>query len=274
MKNIVSTVKFLVMLFFGILLMIPFIWMISVGFDKTANISLPFPPRLIPEEASTFNYELVFENGRLLRSYLNSTIVTVSTVALTVSISLLAGYAFSKGEFAGKKILFIIVLGTLMIPIEPRLIPLYKLFGNFQLLNTFWAVILPPIVNGMLIFLCKQFFDQLPNSLRDSGQIDGASEFKIFYKIYLPLAAPIAATMIILSFIWSWNDFMWPLVALTDQNMQTVPLYLASFSQDNGTSIAGLTMALATLSVLPIVVVFLFLQRYIIQSIALSGTKE
>lgn len=254
--------------------MTPFIWMISVGFDKTANINLPFPPKLIPDEIGIFNYELVVENGRLLKAYLNSTIVTVSTVTLSVSIALLAGYAFSKGEFRGKKLLFLIVLGTLMIPIEPRLIPLYKLFNEVGLLNNLLSVILPPIVNGMLIFLCKQFFDQLPNSLRDSAQIDGAGEFKIFYKIYLPLAGPIAATMIILSFIWSWNDFMWPLVALTEQNLQTVPLYLASFSQENGTSIAGLTMALATLSVLPVIVVFLFLQRYIIQSIALSGLKE
>src|SRR5699024_3858504 len=106
------------------------------------------------------------------------------------------------------KVLFLVVLGTLMIPIEPRLIPLYKLFGSFHLLNTYWSVILPPVVNGMLIFLCKQFFDQLPNSLRDSGQMDGAGEIKIFYKLYLPLATPIAATTIILAFIWSWNDFM------------------------------------------------------------------
>ncbi|QTN01413.1 ABC transporter permease subunit [Sediminibacillus dalangtanensis] len=265
--------KFIVLLFFGLLLMAPFIWMVSVGFDRTANISMPFPPRLIPEEPSGFNYGIVFENGRLIQSYINSAIVTVSSVLLGVSASLFAGYAFSKGRFKGKKLLFILVLCTLMIPMEPRLIPLYKLFNSVDLLNTFWPLILPTVINGMLIFLCKQFFDQLPDTLREAAQIDGAGEFKIFFRVYLPLAGPIAATMVILAFIWSWNDFMWPLVVLNNQELHTVPLYLASFSLENGTSLGGLTMALATVSILPIIILYLFLQRYIIQSIALSGVK-
>jgi multiple sugar transport system permease protein len=194
-------------------------------------------------------------------------------VILGVSASLLAGYAFSKGKFKGKKILFIIVLCTLMIPMEPRLIPLYTLFNKINLLNTYYPLVLPSIISGMLIFLCKQFFDQLPDTLREAAQIDGAGEFRIFFTVYLPLAGPIAATMVILAFIWSWNDFMWPLVVLSDLELQTVPLYLASFSLENGSSLGGLTMALATVSILPIVILYLFLQRYIIQSIALSGVK-
>src|SRR5699024_5067237 len=268
-----SITSFTLLFFFGIILMAPFLWMVSVGFDRTANISMPFPPKLIPEEPSLFNFSIVMENGRLLKSYFNSAIVTITSVALGVGSSLLAGYAFSKGNFKGKKILFLIVLGTLMIPIEPRLIPLYTLFNKVNLLNTFWPLILPPLINGMLIFLCKQYFDQLPNTLREAAQIDGAGEFKVFFRVYLPLAGPIAATMVILAFIWSWNDFMWPLVVLNDQNLHTVPLYLASLSLENGTSLGGLTMALAAASVLPIIILYLFLQRYIIQSIALSGVK-
>ncbi|MBO0993149.1 carbohydrate ABC transporter permease [Bacillus sp. SD088] len=273
LENISDWVKFAILLIFGVLLMTPFIWMVSVGFDRTANVTMPFPPRLIPEEVSPFNYGIVFENGRLIQSYINSGIVTISSVFIGVASSLLAGYAFSKGDFKGKKILFIIVLCTLMIPIEPRLIPLYTLFNKVGLLNTFWPLILPTLINGMLIFLCKQFFDQLPDTLREAAQIDGAGEFKIFFRVYLPLAGPIAATMVILAFIWSWNDFMWPLVVLNNQNLHTVPLYLASFSLENGTSLGGLTMALATVSILPIVILYLFLQRYVIQSIALSGVK-
>ena len=265
--------KFMILLIFGVLLMAPFAWMVSVGFDRTANITMPFPPRLIPEEPTGFNFGIVFENGKLIQSYINSAIVTITSVLITVSSSLLAGYAFSKGKFKGKKLLFVIVLCTLMIPLEPRLIPLYKLFNSVDLLNTFWPLILPSIINGMLIFLCKQFFDQLPDTLREAAQIDGAGEFKIFFKVYFPLSGPIAATMVILAFIWSWNDFLWPLVVLTNQELHTVPLYLASFSLENGTNLGGLTMALATVSVLPIIILYLFLQRYIIQSIALSGVK-
>ncbi|ENH96024.1 sugar ABC transporter permease [Gracilibacillus halophilus YIM-C55.5] len=273
MDKLTGTVKFVILLIFGMLLMMPFIWMVSVGFDRNANITMPFPPQLIPEEISSFNYGIVFENGRLIQSYINSGIVTTSSVALQVGASLLAGYAFSKGTFKYKRLLFILVLCTLMIPMEPRLIPLYTLFNSFGLLNSFWPLILPTVINGMLIFLCKQFFDQLPTTLREAAQIDGAGEFRIFFTVYLPLAGPIAATMVILSFIWSWNDFMWPLVVLNDQELHTVPLYLASFSLENGTSLGGLTMALATVSIIPIVVMYLFLQRYIIQSIALSGVK-
>ena len=273
LERMTSVIKYFVLFFFGIVLMAPFVWMISVGFDRTANIVMPFPPRLIPEAISSFNYGIVFENGRLIQSYINSAIVTVSSVFLSVSASLLAGYALSKGKFKGKRILFVIVLCTLMIPMEPRLIPLYTFFNKLGLLNTFWPLILPSIISGMLIFLCKQFFDQLPDTLREAAQIDGAGEFKIFFRVYLPLAGPIAATMVILSFIWSWNDFMWPLVVINDLNLQTIPLYLASFSLENGSSLGGLTMALATVSVLPIVIVYLFLQKYIIQSIALSGVK-
>ncbi|MCJ7842958.1 carbohydrate ABC transporter permease [Lederbergia sp. NSJ-179] len=273
LSSVSDWVKFIILSIFGVLLMAPFIWMVSVGFDRTANVTMPFPPRLIPEEVSPFNYGIVFENGRLIQSYINSGIVTISSVFLGVVSSLLAGYAFSKGKFKGKKILFMIVLCTLMIPMEPRLIPLYTLFNKIGLLNTFWPLILPILINGMLIFLCKQFFDQLPDTLREAAQIDGAGEFKIFFRVYLPLAGPIAATMVILAFIWSWNDFMWPLVVLNNQDLHTVPLYLASFSLENGTSLGGLTMALATVSILPIVILYLFLQRYVIQSIALSGVK-
>ena len=272
-ERVNQAVQFMILLLFGTLLMMPFIWMVSVGFDRTANITMPFPPKLIPETISSFNYGIVFENGRLIKSYMNSGIVTASSVFLQVSASLLAGYAFSKGNFKYKKLLFILVLCTLMIPMEPRLIPLYTLFNSFGLLNSFWPLILPTVINGMLIFLCKQFFDQLPTTLREAAQIDGAGEFKIFFNVYFPLAGPIAATMVILSFIWSWNDFMWPLVVLSSQELHTVPLYLASFSLENGTSLGGLTMALAAVSILPIIVLYLFLQRYIIQSIALSGVK-
>ncbi|MEH7413794.1 carbohydrate ABC transporter permease [Neobacillus drentensis] len=272
-EKLTSVVKFLILLIFGVVLITPFIWMVSVGFDRDANISMPFPPRLIPEKISSFNYGLVFENGRLVKAYLNSGIVTISSVLLGVTSALLAGYAFSKGKFKGKKFLFLIVLCTLMIPMEPRLIPLYKLFNSVHLLNTFWPLILPHLISGMLIFLCKQFFDSLPDTLREAAQIDGAGEFKIFFRIFLPLAGPIAATMVILAFIWSWNDFLWPLVVLNNLDLQTVPLFLASFSQENGSSLGGLTMALATVSILPIIILYLFLQRYIIQSIALSGVK-
>ncbi len=260
--------------FAGLIVVAPFIWMVTVSFDRLANIQVPFPPSLIPDQSSIFNYKLAFENGRIFRAYLNSSIVTVSSVFLHVSGALLGGYAFSKGQFKGKKIVFLLVLATMMIPVEARLIPLYQMFNASGLLNTLWPVILPSILYGFGIFLSKQFFDQLPDSLREAAQIDGASEFRTFFQVYLPLAGPITATLVILSFMSNWNEFVWPLVVLNSEHLHTIPLFLASFSLENGTALAGMTMALATMSVLPIIIVFVFLQRYIIQSIALSGLKE
>ncbi|TSB47915.1 carbohydrate ABC transporter permease [Alkalicoccobacillus porphyridii] len=265
---------FIILLVVGLIIVSPFLWMVSVSFDRLANMRIPFPPTFIPEELGAFNYGIIFENGRLLRAYLNSTIVTLASVTLQVSAALLGGYAFSKGTFKGKKVLFLFVLATMMIPIEARLIPLYQMFNAAGLLNTLWPVIVPSILYGFGVFLCKQYFDRIPDSLREAAQIDGASEFRTFFQVYLPLAGPIAATLVILSFMGNWNEFVWPLVVLNDENLHTIPIFLASFSLENGTSLAGMTMALATMSVVPIIIVFLFFQRYIIQSIALSGIKE
>ncbi|MBM7837165.1 multiple sugar transport system permease protein [Alkalihalobacillus xiaoxiensis] len=273
-QKLAQVVLFVVLLFIAIIVVAPFVWMVSISFDRMANIQVPFPPTFIPDLFSVFNYELVFENGRIIRAYLNSGFVTFCSVALQVSAALLGGYAFSKGRFKGKKLLFILVLATMMIPIEARLIPLYSMFNAAGLLNTFWPVILPSILYGFGVFLAKQFFDQIPDSLREAAQIDGASEFRTFFQVYAPLAGPITATLVILSFMGNWNEFVWPLVVLNAERLHTIPLFLASFSLENGTSLAGMTMALATMSVLPIIIVFVFLQRYIIQSIALSGLKE
>ncbi len=263
-----------VLLVAGLLMVAPFIYMISVSLERTANLIPPFPPRIIPEDLSSFNYMLAFESGEIITAYLNSFITTSGGVILGVITSLLGGYAFSKGNFKGKKVIFVIVLSTMMIPFQTRLIPMHRMFYNFGLTNTYWAIILPRMLDGFGILLCKQFFDQLPNSLREAAQIDGGTELNIFRRVFLPLTGPITATLVILSFMACWNDFLWPLIALTKNSLQTIPVYMSSFAtQDSNGYLAGLTMATATLSILPIVLVFLALQKYIIESIALSGIK-
>ncbi|GGO02234.1 carbohydrate ABC transporter permease [Saccharibacillus kuerlensis] len=261
------------LLLLGTILIYPFLWMVSVGFERTANVNAPFPPRLIPYDFSLFNFELVFENGHLLRAYWNSGVNAFFSVILSVSSALLGGYAFSRGRFKGKKLLFILILATMMIPFETSLIPMFIMFNNFGLIDTRYPIILPSIINAMGILLCKQFFDQLPEGLRESAKIDGAGEFKIFFHIFMPLAGPITATLAILSFQGSWNSFVWPLVVINSQDLKTVPLFLSQFSQESGTPLMGVTMATAAVSIIPVMVVFLIMQKYIIQSIALSGLK-
>ncbi|GIO35592.1 carbohydrate ABC transporter permease [Paenibacillus antibioticophila] len=271
--KLLNTALFLLLLGLGVLMLYPFLWMISVSLERTSNIAVPFPPRLIPEDFSLFNYKLVFENGALFKTYANSSIIALFSVLLSVSSALLAGYAFSKGEFRGKKLLFFAVLATMMIPFEARLIPMFSMFNDLGMINTKYPLIFPAIINALGIVLVKQYFDRLPEGLRESAKIDGANEFTIFFRIFAPLTGPITATLAILAFQDSWNSFLWPLVVINDQDMKTVPLFLSSFSSENGTRLMGVTMATAAMSILPIILVFLFLQKYIIRSIALSGLK-
>jgi multiple sugar transport system permease protein len=257
----------------GIVMVAPFVWMVSVSFERYANIQPPFPPQLIPEEPSLFNYKIVVENGTLVKAYGSSAIVAVGTVAVGLASSLLAGYAFSKGIFRGKKILLLAVLATMMIPFEARLIPLFLMFKRVNLTNTFWPLILPHLLYGFGVILSKQYFDTLPESLREAAKIDGAGEFFIFTRVFAPLAGPMIASAVVLLFMGSWNDFLWPLVVLSSQNLQTVPIYLSKFSLEDGTRLAGLSMALSSASIVPVIIIFLIFQRFIIQSVALSGIK-
>lgn len=262
-----------VLLSFGILMLIPFVWMSIVSFERYANIQPPFPPSFIPKHPSLFNFKIAFENGYLLTSYKNSIIIGIFSVLLDLASALLAGYAFSKGRFKYKKLLFYIVLATMMLPFEARMIPMYMMFTKVKLTNTFLPLILPSIVDGFGILLSKQYFDQLPDSLREAAHIDGSTEFGTFFNVFLPLTGPISATLFILKFMASWNSFIWPLVILTGHKMRTIPLYMASFSGEGGTRAPGLTMCVAFLGIIPVIVVFLFFQKYIIRSIALSGLK-
>lgn len=263
----------LVLALIAVIMLAPFFWMLSVSFERYANLQPPFPPKLIPEEFSFFNYKLVIENGTLFKAYFNSFVIATFTVILTTITSLLGGYSFSKGNFKGKKILFFLVLATMMIPLESRLIPMYMMFSKFNMSNTFYPLVLTMPMLGFSVLLTKQYFDNLPNSLREAAWIDGASEFSIFIKVFLPLAGPMIATLIILVFMGSWNDFLWPLVVLTSQKLQTIPIFLSKFSLEDGTSYAGLSMALSAASIVPVIIVFLFFQKYIIQSVAMSGLK-
>jgi len=269
----IDSIKALLLAVIALLMLAPFIWMISVSLERYANVQPPFPPRLIPEELSLFNYRIVVENGTLLKAYMSSFIVAVLSVAIGSFSSLMAGYAFSKGKFRGKKIFFIAVLATMMIPVEARLIPMFLMFNKVGMINSYWPLVLPMMLYGFGVILSKQYYDNLPESLREAAKIDGAGEIRIFGTIFLPLAGPMIATQIILLFMGSWNDFLWPLIVLTDPELQTVPIYLSKFSLEDGSTYAGLSMALSSASIIPVIIVFLFFQKYIIQSVALSGIK-
>lgn len=264
---------FTVLTVLGICMIVPFILMIVISFERYANVNPPFPPSFSIKEPSLFNFKLILENGEIFSSYLNSTIIAVGSVIVNLIGVLFAGFAFSKGRFKGKRLVLGLILATMMIPFETRMIPMYLMFAKLGLKNSFIPLILPSIVDGFGILLVKGFFDKLPDSLMEAAEIDGCNKLQIFTKVFLPLTGPISATLVILKFMSSWNSFLWPLVILTDGKMKTVPMYISSFSNEGGTRLAGSTMAAAFLGIIPVVIVFLFMQKYIIQSIALTGLK-
>jgi len=269
----IDIIKTMVLFIVAIIMLAPFIWMISVSLERYANVQPPFPPTLLPEEPSFFNFKIVLENGTLYKAYLSSFIVAVGSLIIGTSSALMAGYAFSKGKFIGKKFMFLAVLATMMIPFEAVLIPMFLMFNRVGMINTFWPLIVVKLLYGFGVILSKQYFDNIPESLREAARIDGAGEIPIFIKIFLPLSGPMIATQVILMFMTSWNDFLWPLIVLTSQKLQTVPIYLSKFSLEDGANYAGLSMSLSAASIIPIIIVFLFFQKYIIQSVALSGIK-
>jgi ABC-type glycerol-3-phosphate transport system permease component len=202
----------------------------------------------------------------------NSLVIAVVAVVITVSLNLLCGYAFAKFRFAGRDILFIGVLSALMIPIQVIIVPLFLVVADLGLLNSYWGVILPRAAEAFGIFMVRQFMVSIPDELLEAARLDGASELTIFLKVVLPLSKPIIAVLIIFTFMWRWNDFVLPLVILTDQEMYTVQLGLNLLKGQYNTEWTDI-MAIALLSLTPMLVIFVFFQRQLIQGIAGTGLK-
>jgi multiple sugar transport system permease protein len=263
-----------VLLLGSLVMIIPFIWMVLTSFDWAARLKIPFPPRFWPEEFSVRTYQMAFTNIPMLKYMLNSLIVSAGVILVSLMSAVLSGYAISKLKFKGAHIVLVLALSTMMIPFEMTMIPQYLMFAEFKLLDTYWAFFLPALNYAFGTFLAKSFIDQLPGSLREAAIIDGANEFTVFIKIYLPLCIPILATMIILQFLAVWNDLLWPLLALKTPDKYTIQLGLAMFSYNKDLPLPSVIMAATTVSLIPVVVLYLFLQRYIVESIALSGIKQ
>jgi ABC-type glycerol-3-phosphate transport system permease component len=267
-----QVVIFSILLAGAVAMVVPFIWMVATSLSRSANIAMPRIPRLWPLDPSLFNYTVASTNLPIGRYYLNSIIVAGTTTIGYLFFSSLTGYAFAKGRFYGRTVLFILLLATMMIPFEVRMIPLYFLMRDLHLDNTLAALILPFITGPFGIFLMRQYIVTIPDDLVDAARVDGANEFTIFWRIVIPLCGPVLAALAILTALWRWNDVLWPLLIITDRNLYTVTLGLAIAGRTQGI-FTGVALASAALAILPIIVWYLLLQRYIIRGITLTGLK-
>lgn len=260
------------LIFGAVIMLVPFFWMVATSLSRKANSSMPRVPTLWPPDPSLFNYWVATANLPIVKLYINSLFVVGTTTLGYLLFSSIAGYAFAKGRFPGKTFLFIVFLATLFIPFETRMIPLYLFVRDLHINNTYWALILPFLAGGFGTFLMRQTISTIPDDLIDAARIDGASEFRIFWSIVLPLCKPTLATLAIINVIWRWNDVLWPLLVTSSRDLYTVTQGLALAGKSSGVYI-GVALATAVMAILPVIIAYLFLQRYVIRSVVSSGVK-
>ncbi len=272
-KKIIKRVLFYAILILGAAIMlIPFIWMVSTSL-KTSGSTMVLPPQVIPDEINWENYVRVAEAFPVFKFLWNSLFVAITSTLGQILLCSMAAYAFARLEFKGRDMIFIIYLATLMVPTQVTMTPQFILMKYLGWLDTYQGLIIPGIFNAFGTFLLRQFFLGIPKELEEAAFIDGASHFRIFWQIILPLAKPALATLAIFSFMQSWNNFLWPLIVVSDPDMMTLPLGL-SLLQGRWETDWNLMMAGVVISVIPVLVVYLFAQRHFIQGITLSGMKE
>jgi multiple sugar transport system permease protein len=252
--------------------MAPFVWMV-LGSFKTQGELLQSPPTWWPQTATWDNYTQLFSRLNFRQYFMNSTVVAVAVTLGNLLFCSMIGYALAMLDFRGKKALFMVVMGTLMIPGVVTFVPLFVLVANVGLIDTLPGLILPFLVAPFGVFLMRQFFLGLPRDLLDAGRVDGAGELRIFRQIFLPLAGPALATLGILTFLSSWNSFLWPLVVAQNEDRYTLPVALALYSTGQNSTQYGLLLAGATVVVIPVLAIFLVFQRRFIEGIATTGIK-
>jgi multiple sugar transport system permease protein len=260
-----------VLLAAALITLFPLLWMLSVSFMPTGTSSV-FPPPLLPEHATFANYRELFAQQQMGRYFANSLIVATGATLFSLVLNGLAGYAFAKLRFAGRKRLMKLLLAGLLIPAQVTMIPLFGLMKALGLVNTYAGAIVPAMAGIFGIFLVRQYALAIPDELIDAARIDGAGEWRILRSIIAPLLVPILVTLGIFTFLGTWNDFMWPLIVLSDRDLQTLPVALAGLSREHVQD-SELMMAGSVVTVVPVLVLFLALQRYYIQGILMGSVK-
>jgi multiple sugar transport system permease protein len=276
---------YLILIVGAILFTAPWVWMVSASFQPRGDI-FNWPPTWWPEHFTTDNYHDFLDAAGIVRWFVNSAIISFSVVALQVFFNSLAAYTFAKRRFPGRDIIFVFMLGTLMIPGVVFLIPNYIILQHIPLaggnnllgtgghgwLDSFWGLIIPSAVSVWGIFFIRQYMKSIPDEMIDAARIDGASEFRIYWQIAVPLSGPAIAYNAISTFTWNWNDFFWPFLVISNPKLRTIQLGLALYVVKNRTAWDDV-MAGSVLATLPVLLVFLIFQKYFIRGISLTGMK-
>ncbi len=249
----------------------PLAWMVSASLMSPGEAST-YPPPMLPHAATLANYRLLFAEHGILRQVANSLLVSLLATALSLAFNLSAGYAFAKLRFAGRERVFRLLMGALIIPAQVTMMPLFLMLKELHLVNTYAGALVPWLASVFGIYLVRQYALTIPDELLEAARMDGAGELRIFASVVLPLLKPVIVTLAVLTFLGSWNDFMWPLIVLTDHAVQTLPVALAALSREHVQD-AELMMAGAVITVLPVLLLFLGLQRYYMRGLLVGSVK-
>ncbi|MGA7615842.1 MAG: carbohydrate ABC transporter permease [Thermoanaerobaculia bacterium] len=255
----------------GAVTLFPLFWMIAASFMSSGEATM-FPPHVLPHAPTLVQYHALFERLNVGRAFLSSTIISVTVTLVSLLFNSMAGYAFAKLRFHGRERMFGLLLAALVIPAQVGMLPLFLLMKSLHLVNTYWGVIIPSLASVFGIFLIRQFMLSIPQELLEAARIDGAGELRIYWSLIMPLARPILATLAIFTFMTTWNDFMWPLIVLTDQSHYTLPVSIASLVGEHAQDVE-LMMAGSVVTVLPVLILFLVLQRYYIAGLMVGSVK-
>jgi multiple sugar transport system permease protein len=260
-----------VLIVFALIWLVPLAWAIDTSLKPNAETTI-VPTTWFIEDPTLDSYRTVLEQGDMYKWLTSSFITSAAVAAGTVVTASMAAYALSRLQFRGRQFVFWLVLAGIMIPVQVLIVPLFREMDVMGLLNTYWAVILPQIPTAIAVFIFKRFFDGLPRELEEAARVDGASPWRIYRRIVVPLSRPVISAVTISTFIWSWNNLLWPLLVLTNPDLMTVPVGLATVQGTYGIRYADL-MASSILGALPLLAVFLLFQRRIVGGIAGTGLK-
>jgi multiple sugar transport system permease protein len=269
---LLRVLAFVVLAVAAVAIVAPFLWVFRGAISPTDAELYRLPPGL-PTAPTILNFGKVFAQVPFARFALNSIIVASSITLLQLVTSSTAGYAFARLNFRGKGLAFTIVIGGLMVPLQVTIVPLFLIMTNLGLTNTLWALILPPMFSAFGIFLMRQHFLSLPRELEEAARIDGAGHLRMFFQVMLPLSGPALATLAILTFTYWWNDLFVPLVMISSVDQETLPVGLVLLAGRYSTGSLGTIAAGITMAIIPVLIVFVIAQRWIVQSIASSGLK-
>ncbi|HZR40613.1 MAG TPA: carbohydrate ABC transporter permease [Ktedonobacteraceae bacterium] len=270
-RNIVKGVTLVVLIILALLWLMPILWALDTSLKPESETTL-IPVTWFSSHFTFQSYVTTLATSNMLRWYFNSILTSAIITAATVLVSSLAAFSFSRIPFRGRNVLFWIILAGIMIPGQILIVPLFTEMQSLGLVDTYWSIILPQIASPVMMFVFKQFFDGIPRELEESALMDGASRLRVYWQIWMPLSGPAIAAVAIFTFVFSWNNFILPFIMLTGNNMMTIPVGLATVQTSFGIHYAQI-MASAVLGGVPVLIVFLFFQRQIVQGIAGTGLK-